>query len=1151
MPSWKNRLSSAALIASLGLAIMLALIVVLAPDGAACASSPSGLQRETEGILQEQDPITLLTDPPLAALITVGQPDADGYTLVTGGAGSVASRALVAVSDLETSVTEFLQAEVDGSFSTTVLAPPGSAVQVKHAVLHGALNEALGPGGVELAFPWLNGSPGTILPVPLNHSGSGGSIPFGVAGLVDMFDGEGYWTLAGTMGPEIVSGTQRIYPISGTLIVNTPAITPGIDLEAIDVIAVFKLRRLFDQDGRQVPVHQQFISNLMSPTGLPISRETPDWSPISMSSPVTGWQLAGDHRVQAAISTTLLIPSGAQPGYYRPRLSLGFVGIPLGPVNSSMYLMRPCWPFGQNYLPILRVGEPATPRLMWTLLTDTLYNGARGTVAREDRDSYSIVPLTVFQPDGFVVPRVDARTGEPLSYSLEPYLPLVAITDRGVPNSPLVPFVFPSGQLLVEVHKPDGGVDTLGPAPFQQSTSRSPAFLEAQLRDNDGTALHDVYQLITLDDQFTYTFEQYGHYVIVLSGSIPDIWGNAYVGSATFDVYVARPLRIETGQLPTTPYQVDNAFSPALQVYPPVPAAMSISVRHLPNSDPAQAQEYNIGGQANRFGYFQPAAGTAIRFDQPGEFRVDVSATYTDEQGTRWMGQVTWGSAVESATPGLIAHGHRGLDVADLDELLWFFHLAQLPLPVIAAHTYYPYYSGDVFWGGETIDYTDTAGESIATIITFQDITAGEDLYQILKARWNSSAHAILPDYEPLEGQLMKHEAPLVSTTSDGSDALWAPDKIDQYAYAYRTSERPGARVHETISEQGTVYWRFNANYGNQVGREGDLPNDIKWEFGGAVFRLISETQPINEYGIYGSLWVEIAGDDPIGPRVTPPFQGAAGGPNGGPLMTLKGEEIDLFFMPRCVQPGDILQTGDTFAFCGHVGPPLGSAVAVTVTSPGGTVLPFSGRANKVGWYYNPGDDFSVSEPGLWTVDVQVEHDQPVPSTGLVPAGHNTGSVLGAVDGRYQFYVVEGDTPCLPVLSPQPGFLTWQTDPITVTAVPIQVSLPVDLNNVQVSYTIRMPGVILDEGGLAPSGRSFAIPYDPLALHQDFPNLDLKAKEEDRNGLADPVLISYLVSGDQAGGGRVYLAGAVFLDGEEVLVECSAQRVYLPLATKP
>jgi hypothetical protein len=444
----------------------------------------------------------------------------------------------------------------------------------------------------------------------------------------------------------------------------------------------------------------------------------------------------------------------------------------------------------------------------------------------------------------------------------------------------------------------------------------------------------------------------------------------------------------------------------------------------------------------------------------------------------------------------------------------------------------------------------DTAGDSIAPMITFQD-TVG-DVYDFVQGRWASSVHVKTPPYETLEDRLTSHEAPLVSTTSDGNDPLWSPEKIDQYGYSYRISQRPSARVHETISEEGTVYWRFNANYGDQVGREGDLTNDIKWEFGGAVFRVISETHPINEYAIYGSFWVLIDGDDPLGPRVAPPFRGAAGGPNGGSIMPLKGEEIDLFLMPRCVQPGDILLTGNTCAFCGHVGPPLDSAVAMTVTSPSGMILPFGGRANKVGWYYAPEDDLVVNEPGKWTVDVYVEHDRQVPSTGLAPAAHNTGGVLGAADGRYHFYVVEADAPSLSILSPQPGFLTWPTTPVTVTTVPIEVSLPAGLNNVQVSYNIRMPGFLLEHGTIEPSGDSFTITYDPLTLHQDFPNLDLVGKNESRAGLADPVFISFLVAGDQAGEGRANLAGAVFLDGEEVFVmginvPGIAYRVYLPL----
>ena len=1145
----KNRLLALGVLVA-GLTLLLLLSGVL-PDGIAQSLPSEGGEQERDIYLMNEEPVTLFSEPPVAAKITVGHPDQVGFTVITGTAGAVVPDALVAVSNLETMITEFVQAEGDGSFSVTLLAPAGTYVQIKHAQMNvPTIAEIIGSGGFELAYGWLTGSPGTVLPVPLNHTGSGGSIPFGLAGLVSD-QGEGYWTFAGTMGPEVISGTEMVYPISGTLVVHTPAITSGIDLGSLDAVTWFYLRRLFDPNGRQVAIHQQFISDMMAPTGLPISRETPNWSPIHELEPVVGWQLSGDHSVRAPISMTLVVPAGTQPGYYRPRFGVYCRNMPLGPMNSNLYIMRVAFQYGTGYLPIIQVGEPDSPRLLWTLLTDTLYQGTRGTVAREDKASYGVTSLTVFQSDVFVVPRVDPRTGEPLTYTLEPYLPLVAISDRGVPNPPLVPFLFPGGQLQVEVRKPDDSVDTLGPAPFQQSTSRGPAFTDGALRDNDGHALHDVYQLTTLDDQFAYTFEQYGHHVITMSGTIEDVWGNIYQGTATFDVFVARPLRIETGQLPATPYVMDNALSPGLQVYPPVPAHVAVHLTHLINSDPTQAITHTIVGQANRFGYFQPPAGTAILFDGPGEYRIDVSAIYTDTEGTLWMGHLTWGNAVEGDSPVLIAHGHRGLDIPHWNNLLWFFHLTQLDLPVIAAHTYYPYYSGDIFWGGETADYVDTAGDSIAPILTFQD-TVG-DIYQIVEQRWYSGTHVKVPLYETLSERLTVHEAPLVSTTSDGSDPHWAPEKIDQYAYAYRTSQRPGARVHENISEEGTVYWRFNANYGDQVGREGDLLNDIKWEFGGAVFRVISETNPINEYAIYGSLWVLIDGDDPLGPRVTPPFQGAASGPNGGPIMTLKGQEIDLFFYPRCVQPGDTLEAGDTFAFCGHVGPPLNSNVAVTVTTPGSEVASFGGQANKVGWYYNPGHDFVVDEPGVWTVQVHVAHNEVVPSTGLAPSTHNTGGVLGSLDGRYHFYVVEKDSSRLSVVSPQPGYLTWPTDPvtlrpITVTAVPITVSIPSGLTNVVVSYTVRMPGFILEEGTFTPSGNTFTITYDPLALHQDFPNLDLIAKDANQPGLADPVLIAFLLSGEKDGQ-EVHRAGAVFLNGEEVqMPETTVNHfVYLPL----
>ena len=65
-----------------------------------------------------------------------------------------------------------------------------------------------------------------------------------------------------------------------------------------------------------------------------------------------------------------------------------------------------------------------------------------------------------------------------------------------------------------------------------------------------------------------------------------------------------------------------------------------------------------------------------------------------------------------------------------------------------------------------------------------------------------------------------------------------------------------------------------------------------------------------------------------------PPFQGASGGPSGGPLMTLLGEEVDIFFHPTGVRPGSILEVGDVAAFAGQVAPTLPSEVSIVVTTP-------------------------------------------------------------------------------------------------------------------------------------------------------------------------------------------------------------------------
>ena len=79
----------------------------------------------------------------------------------------------------------------------------------------------------------------------------------------------------------------------------------------------------------------------------------------------------------------------------------------------------------------------------------------------------------------------------------------------------------------------------------------------------------------------------------------------------------------------------------------------------------------------------------------------------------------------------------------------------------------------------------------------------------------------------------------------------------------------------------------IHTNYQLGNGINGDLANDFKFQFVGSVVRAPSEN--FYQYGAYGSLFVLLPNSEPVGGRVTPPFQGASGGPDGGPLFHIQG----------------------------------------------------------------------------------------------------------------------------------------------------------------------------------------------------------------------------------------------------------------------
>jgi hypothetical protein len=1093
--------------------------------------------------------ITLLTEPeppfptapPNASLITVGPPNIEGYATIIGAPGAVAPLSAVAVINLSANNLITTTAGGDGAFSASLYAPPGSDLLVKYDAGNRVAQLWKEAQGRTLpTASYMNALPGTILRVGSLPSRGAASQTFDSVDyfLVDSPKAWAGWWLSGTLtvptggtspGLTVSPGQQvrltaRLRVTSPALnCTGTPAFTIGADLN---------LRYLFGADGHDKPWGMWFNAHLFTPTGLPIEKQGQGENRGLRPGDFTSMTCVSAHAFDALLETTFTIPSDLPDGLYRPQVWIENGGVPLAadvPATTVWYRNGG----SVASLPIIRIGSPATPHIPWTLLGDYPVNGQRGVQAREDAGRYAMPTRTVFQPEKVVIPRLDERTGKPLAYRLEPSSHWLSASERRQPNPPHVPLSLPSGTLTVRVLKPDGNTETLGPAAIRQSSVRTPTTPGGTDLDEGGGQISDLYHLTTLDDRFAYRFDQDGHHVITLNGEVKDIYGNAYPITGTYDVYVARVLDLDPAQLPTTPYMQGDAFAPGLHLFPPVPADITVRLVHMPNSDPARAITHTITGQANRFGYFQPPAGTEIRFDAPGEFRVDISAVYTDADGTLWMGAVTWGNVVERTNAQIEAHGRRGMDYKSetIDDMPAWFEVFNLPPEKVGVEVYYPYFSGDVHWGNE-----DRApGDSIHSIITVRDKSHSQTIYNSMRNHWPRAQSGfrwppVDTSLNGLNKRLAVGEAPLFMTTDSGIDPAVAPDKIDLWGYWYGTSERPDVRVREIISEDlmGTAYWRFNSTYDYQIGEsaEGDLPGDIKWEFGGAVFR--EPSQGINEYAIYSSLWVLLPHGDPTGARVTPPFQDATGASiNGGPVMTLKGQDIDMLFLPKGVRPGDVLELGDVIAFSGHVGPPLDSRVSVTITSPGGVARTSIWHANKIGWIYDPSFDFAANEAGRWTVDVSVVHDRPYVGNGVTPARHNTGTVLGT-NGRYEFYVVPKDSPRLSVTSPQPGFLSWLNGRVE----PIEIRGVAPANTEAVHYSIHDKGVVMGQGSVTPgAGGNFTIIYDARVLNSEFPFLSLTAHEGLWEGLADEVAINLLAVGSS--GPR---SNTVTLIGEEVFI---------------
>ena len=359
----------------------------------------------------------------------------------------------------------------------------------------------------------------------------------------------------------------------------------------------FSGQMLGDENGYQIGPAGDFLSNIMTPTGLPIER-TGQEGALDIFSPNCGtgnleWRKASDGLV-ADVSCVVQVESDAPTGTYVTWLRLDTPDSVREIIQPSDKLLTLGNALGQGNsiaLAMVTVGSAEPLRLTTTLLADLLQEGTRGGVlAREDADMLAIGSRIITHHNP-IVPRLDPY-GDPWRHRLDPYLPLMGITDRDPPAIPLIAFDFSNSELMITVERPDGKTDVLGPGPFTAYGVKTPTTPDGDQIAGGGGHIGEIPQLLGQADMFKYQFPLDGDYVVHVAGYIADENGRILDVTGTFDLVVANSLDIETALLPGTPFEVDNSLPVGLQVYPGVPADITFTVTHIGPDNAVIEKEY-------------------------------------------------------------------------------------------------------------------------------------------------------------------------------------------------------------------------------------------------------------------------------------------------------------------------------------------------------------------------------------------------------------------------------------------------------------------------------------------------------------------------------------------------------------------------------